>query len=60
MPFELKIANLSTDGQILELARKAAKEILDEDPQLSDSFNQIYKRQLDLNRPKEDYWSGIS
>lgn len=59
-PFDLKIANLGTDGQILELARKAAGEILDADPQLSDEFNRIYKRQLDLMRQTGENWGEIS
>ena len=60
MPFDLKIANLSTDGQILELARKAAGEILDADPQLSDEYNRIYKRQLDIMRQTGENWGEIS
>lgn len=60
MPFDLKIANLSTDGQILELARKAAGEILDEDPRLEEEFNRIYKRQLDVMRQTSEYWGEIS
>ena len=60
MPFGLKIANLSTDGQILDVARKAADEILERDPQLEDEFNRIYKRQLDLMRQTKDYWGDIS
>ena len=33
-PFELRIANIATDGRMLELARQAAREILDDDPML--------------------------
>lgn len=60
MPFDLKIANLSTDGQLLEVARKAAGEIIDADPELSDEFHRIYKRQLDVIRQTGDYFGGIS
>jgi len=60
MPLELKIANLATDGQILTLARQAATEILDADPTLSDDFNRIYKRQLDIKRQQGDDWTQIS
>ena len=35
MPFELKIASLSKDGQILQLARDAAEKALKDDPLLS-------------------------
>jgi ATP-dependent DNA helicase RecG len=59
-PFDLKIANLSTDGQVLELARKAAFEILDEDPLLESQFNRIYKERLDLLRITQQNWEGIS
>ena len=33
--FDLKIANIAKDGQILQLARDIANEILDKDPELS-------------------------
>jgi ATP-dependent DNA helicase RecG len=35
MPFDLKIADLGKDGQILNLARSRAAEILADDPELS-------------------------
>lgn len=60
-PFDLKIANLATDGQLVALARQAAKEILDKDPLLEDEMNRIYKNQLDILRVKQAYnWSEIS
>ena len=60
-PFELHIANLATDGQIVTLARQAAKEILDKDPLLEDQMNRIYKHQLDILRVKQSFnWSEIS
>ena len=60
LPFDLHIANLSTDGQLLELARQAAKEILDADPLLEDERNRIYKRQLDILRIETHNWGEIS
>jgi len=61
MPFELHIASLATDGQILDIARKAADKILEADPDLSDEYNRIYKRQLDLLRMEQSgYYSCIS
>lgn len=60
LPFELHIASLSTDGQILEQARRAADEILSADPQLESDRNRIYKRQLDLLRIEAHNWSEIS
>ena len=60
-PFELHIANLATDGQLVSLARQAAKEILDKDPLLEDEMNRIYKRQLDILRVQQSYnWGEIS
>ena len=60
-PFELHIANLATDGQILTLARQAAMDILDKDPLLEDEMNRIYKRQLDILRIEQSYnWGEIS
>ena len=61
IPFDLHIANLSTDGQLLTLARQAAMDILDKDPLLEDERNRIYKRQLDLLRIESPQnWSEIS
>ena len=60
LPFELRIANLATDGQLLSLAREAASEIIERDPMLEDEYNRIYKRQLDIMRSKAQNWSGIS
>ena len=61
IPFDLKIANLATDGQLLALARQAALDILEKDPLLEDEINRIYKRQLDLKRAEmPQNWSEIS
>ena len=60
LPFELHIANLSTDGRLLELARQAAKDILDADPLLEDERNRIYKRRLDVLRVQAVNWGEIS
>ena len=59
-PFDLHIANLATDGQLVALARQAAKEILDADPLLEDEMNRIYKRRLDTLRIEAHNWSEIS
>ena len=60
LPFDLHIANLATDGQLLTLARQAAMEILDADPLLEDERNRIYKRQLDILRIETHNWGDIS
>ena len=60
-PFDLHIANLATDGQLLTLARQAALDILNTDPLLEDERNRIYKRQLDVLRISQSYnWGEIS
>ncbi len=60
LPFELKIASLATDGQVLDIARQAAMDILDRDPLLEDENHRIYKRHLDLLRLTAVNWSDIS
>ena len=59
-PFELHIANLATDGQLVAVAREAALAILDQDPLLEDEMNRIYKRRLDTLRIEAHNWSEIS
>ncbi|MBO4362632.1 MAG: ATP-dependent DNA helicase RecG, partial [Paludibacteraceae bacterium] len=46
MALDFKIANLATDGQILQLARDAANSVLDDDPTLSTAYTQIYRDNL--------------
>lgn len=59
-PFNLQIANLATDGQLVALARQAAMDILEKDPLLEDEMNRIYKRRLDTLRIEAHNWSDIS
>ena len=60
MPFDLRIANLATDGRILEEARALAHEVLESDPQHNRSYNDILWRQLSRIRKHEINWSEIS
>ena len=60
LPFELKIASLSTDGQVLELARQAAIGILENDPELVAPEHQIYAYQLRKLKNQHHNWSEIS
>ena len=46
MALDFKIANLATDGQVLQLAREAANSVLDDDPTLSTGYTQIYRDNL--------------
>jgi ATP-dependent DNA helicase RecG len=47
LPFDLRIANLSHDGLILQHARGVASDIIEEDKTLSHPKNAILKSQLD-------------
>lgn len=58
--FDLKIANIAKDGQILQLARDIANEILDKDPELSLTENYVLNRQLQKIFKKKINWSLIS
>lgn len=60
MPYDLRIANLATDGRILEEARALAHEVLESDPQHNRSYNDILWRQLSRTRKHEINWSEIS
>jgi ATP-dependent DNA helicase RecG len=59
--FNLKIANLSHDGQILIIARDFAQEILASDPMLEKAQNLVLKDQLNkLNKQRQVGWFMIS
>ena len=60
MPLSFKIANLARDGQILQLARDIAIEIIDVDPQLSANNHDILARQLKEIFHLQHNWSKIS
>ena len=60
LPFDLHIASLTHDGQILDIARQAAMEILDADPLLEETHNRIYKQRLDFLRITAGNWGEIS
>lgn len=60
MGFDLKIANLGKDGQILELARQHARDILDSDPQLESDDYCILRKTLAQGKKTEFEWSVIS
>ncbi|MDE6334604.1 MAG: ATP-dependent DNA helicase RecG, partial [Muribaculaceae bacterium] len=60
LPFELHIANLATDGQIISQARQAAEALLDEDPDLSKPENRSFAMALRENTRRTADWSRIS
>ncbi len=60
MGFDLKIANLGKDGEILQLARNVATDILDEDPALRKEENKTLLQNLLSNKETSFDWSSIS
>jgi ATP-dependent DNA helicase RecG len=58
--FDLKIANLGKDGEILQLARNVASDILQKDPILQHEENKILLRNLLSSKETEFDWSSIS
>jgi ATP-dependent DNA helicase RecG len=60
MAFDLKIADLTRDGQLLQLAREAAARFLDEDPTESLPDHAMVWRQLKALRKTNVNWAAIS
>jgi len=60
LAFDLKIASLAKDGQILELARAWAKEVLDKDPMLEAQPNALIRRRMQKLFAGKVDWSMIS
>lgn len=60
LPFELKIANLAQDGKMLEIARNAAIDVLDDDPQLEKTENRVMAGQLRKMKTNTLNWGSIS
>ncbi len=60
IPFELKIADLAKDGQMLGIARNMAWDILEEDPTLSFEKNRMMGFQLKKMKTNPVNWSAIS
>ena len=58
--FDLRIANLATDSQIVQLAHDAVDKVLDSDPSLTNSENSILRIQLESIYNKTVDWSKIS
>ena len=57
---DLKLANLKTDGPILEKARELAKKIISEDSELVNEKHCILKQQLDERFNRNALWGKIS
>ena len=58
--FDLRIANLAQDGQILQLARDIAQEVLEHDELLQSPRNYILQKELRRNFSKKVNWGQIS
>jgi ATP-dependent DNA helicase RecG len=60
IPFDLKIANLSRDGQLIEYVRNIAEKILLKDPLLEDNENKVLNIELKHLFGQKPTWSNIS
>ncbi len=60
IPFDLHIANLGQDGQILQMARDTAEKILAKDPSLAQGENIVLRNNIRLFSGKDKDWSRIS
>lgn len=60
IPFNLKIANLVTDGKLLEEARRVAHEVIGADPLHNHSYNDTIWKQLKQLQSPDISWENIS
>ena len=58
--FDLKLANLGRDGEILQLARNVATDILKDDPFLQKEENRPLLQNLLTSKETGFNWSSIS
>ena len=58
--FDLRIASLASDGEIIQMARQAAERLLDADPDLSRPENRVFAHTLRLTTARTADWSQIS
>jgi ATP-dependent DNA helicase RecG len=58
--FNLKIANISRDGELLQHARNVASDIIENDPFLQHELNNLFKVQLKKMKNTQFNWSVIS
>jgi len=59
IPFDLKIANLAKDGQLLQYARNIAEDIISGDPQLQKPENVIFNTQITKQTKSRFEWGNI-
>ena len=58
--FNLRLANLGRDGQLVQLARDTASFVLDADPELQAQDNALLRRHLQELKKEHRDWSQIS
>jgi ATP-dependent DNA helicase RecG len=59
IPFDLKIASLGKDGQLIEYVRHIAEDIMSKDPMLEDNLNLILRIELKRLFNQKQSWSNI-
>jgi ATP-dependent DNA helicase RecG len=57
---QMKIADITKDGEILQTAREKAIALLEEDPELTASSNQILRNELIRRDKNKTVWARIS
>ena len=60
MAFDLKIANIARDGQLVQLARTEAQQIIDNDPQCCSPQNAMLWNRLQELKKTNINWAAIS
>ena len=60
MAFDLKIADIARDGQLVQMARDEAQAIITSDPLMQNPDNAIFVRRLYELRKTNVNWSAIS
>ena len=60
MAFDLKIANIARDGQLVQMARDEAQKIIDDDPQCQSPKYQLLWNRLREIRKTNVNWAAIS
>ena len=60
MAFDLKIADIARDGQIVQMARNEAQKVIDDDPECqSDRYFMLWNRLRQLRKTNIN-WAAIS
>jgi ATP-dependent DNA helicase RecG len=60
MAFDLKIANIATDGQLVQMARDEAQRIIDDDPECRSPRYMLLWNRLREMRKSDINWAAIS